>query len=94
VSTAPVRSAVLVTASEPEPRSFGKQVVIGGLLDHLCDRLRAENVHVLLVGRERERPTTPYQLHILPGPGPAEQLRAMVTRVLLPPHSPLQEAAL
>ena len=94
MSTAPVRSAVLVTASEPEPRSFGKQVVIGGLLDHLCDRLRAENVHVLLVGRERERPTTPYQLHILPGPGPAEQLRAMVTRVLLPPHSPLQEAAL
>ena len=27
-----VRSAVVVTANEPEPRSFGKQVVLGGLL--------------------------------------------------------------
>jgi glycosyltransferase involved in cell wall biosynthesis len=94
VSTSPVRSAVLVTASEPEPRSFGKQVVIGGLLDHLCYRLGAENVYVLLVGRDRDRPATPYQLLALRGPDPTEQVWAVATRVVLPPHTPLQEAAL
>ena len=90
MSTAPARSAVLVTASEPEPRSFGKQVVIGGLLDHLCNRLGPDNVHVLLIGRERERPTTPYQLLALRWPDPSEQIWAVATRVVLPPHTPLQ----
>ena len=47
---APAASAVLITATEPEPRSFGKQVVMGGLLDHLCARLGADHVHVLSAG--------------------------------------------
>lgn len=90
----PVRSAVLVTATEPEPRSFGKQVVLGGLLDHLCHRLGPDAVHVVLIGADRPRPPTAYALHVVPRPGPADQLGAVLTRTLLPPHRPLQEAAL
>ncbi len=92
--SAPVRSAVLITASEPEPRSFGKQVVIGGLLDHLVERLGADRVNVVLIGRALERPKTPYRLRVVAKPGPAEQIRAVARRVLLPPNSSLQEAAL
>lgn len=91
----PVRSVVLVTASEPEPRSFGKQVVLGGLLDHLCARLGADQVHVVLVGRpEVERPPTAYRLSVVAKPTAAEQARSVATRVFLPPRSSLQEAAL
>ncbi|HLL61972.1 MAG TPA: glycosyltransferase family 4 protein [Propionibacteriaceae bacterium] len=90
----PVRSAVLITASEPEPRSFGKQVVIGGLLDHLCRRLNPMHVHVLVIGSDRPRPATPYVVHVVPQPGPTEQVAAVLTRTLLPPFSPFQEAAL
>lgn len=91
----PTRSVVLVTASELEPRTFGKQVVVGGLLDHLVDRLGPENVHVVLVGREgRDRPASSYGLTVLAKPSPVEQLRAVATRVLPPPHSSLQECAL
>ncbi len=87
--------AVLVTASEPEPRSFGKQVVIGGLLDHLCRRLGADQVHVVLIGRaDADRPATPYRIQVLAKPAAAAQARAVFSRVLLPPHSALQEAAL
>ena len=92
-SGAPTRSAVLITGTETEPRTFGKQVVLGGLLDHLCARLGPERVHVLLIGRERDRPQTPYGLRLLRAPTAAEQLRAVLTRVVPPPHSPLQEAA-
>jgi glycosyltransferase involved in cell wall biosynthesis len=94
MTSAPVRSAVLVTAIEPEPRSFGKQVVIGGLLDHLCRRLDPLQVHVLLIGSDRPRPATPYAIHVVPQPGPTEQVTAVLTRTLLPPFSPFQEAAL
>lgn len=87
-------SAVLITASEPEPRSFGKQVVIGGLLDHLCARLGPDNVHVVLLGKDRPRPNTPYRLHLINAPRSIEQLRSVVRRVPLPPYSTLQEAAL
>ena len=91
----PVRSVVLVTASEPEPRSFGKQVVLGGLLDHLCDRLGADQVHVILVGRtDVERPPTPYRLTVVAKPSAGDQVRSVATRVFLPPYSSLQEAAL
>ncbi|GAA3580042.1 hypothetical protein GCM10022197_42150 [Microlunatus spumicola] len=91
----PTRSVVLVTASEPEPRTFGKQVVLGGLLDHLVARLGAENVHVVLVGDpDLERPPVPYDLHVLRRPGSREQLRSLATRVLGPARSALQEAAL
>jgi polysaccharide biosynthesis protein PslH len=89
----PISSAVLITGTEPEPRTFGKQVVLGGLLDHLCARLGADRVQVLLIGRERDRPRTPYRLRLLRAPSAGEQLRAVATRVLPPPHSPLQEAA-
>lgn len=89
-----VRSAVVVTATEPEPRSFGKQVVLGGLLDHLVARLGPDRVHVVLVGRPAERPPVPYQRHLVARPSTADQLRAVVGRVLLPPHAALQEAAL
>src|SRR3954447_965319 len=91
----PVRSAVLITATEPEPRSFGKQVVLGGLLDHLCARLGPDQVHVVLVGRTGvERPAVSYRLHVIAKPSSVEQLAAVSRRVVGPPHSSLQEAAL
>src|SRR3954447_23024303 len=81
----PVRSAVLITASEPEPRSFGKQVVLGGLLDHLCARLGPEQVHVVLVGRSGvERPTAPYRVTVIDKPAAVEQARSAATRVFAP----------
>lgn len=92
---ASTRSAVLITATEPEPRSFGKQVVMGGLLDHLCARLGPDRVDVVLIGRAGiPRPITPYRLHVVPKPSAEDQFRAVLRRVLLPPHSSLQEAAL
>lgn len=92
---AAARSVVLITASELEPRSFGKQVVLGGLLDHVCERLGADNVHVVLVGRAGlSRPPTPYRLTVITKPTAAEQARSAATRVFLPPFSSLQEAAL
>lgn len=94
-SLAATTSAVLVTATEPEPRSFGKQVVMGGLLDHLCARLGADNVDVVLIGRtDIERPSTPYRIHLVQKPSAREQVGAVLGRVLLPPRSSLQEAAL
>ena len=94
-ASAPTTRAVLITATEPEPRSFGKQVVLGGMLDHLCDRLGPEQVHVILIGRTGvDRPAVPYHLHVIAKPSAAEQLRAVVNRVLPAPHCSLQEAAL
>lgn len=88
-------SVVLITATEPEPRSFGKQVVLGGLLDHLCDRLGPERVDVVLIGQtEINRPSTGYRLHVVPKPTARDQVLAVFRRVLLPPRSSLQEAAL
>lgn len=93
--SARTRSAVLITASEPEPRAFGKQVVIGGLLDHLVRRLGPDQVHVVLIGhRDVERPTTTYRTHVIGKPAAADQLRSVITRVVGGPHTPLQEAAL
>ena len=51
-------------------------------------------VHVLLIGSDRPRPVTAYTVHVVPRPGPTEQVTAVLTRTLLPPFSPLQEAAL
>src|SRR6478609_4098536 len=93
--SAPTGRVVLITATEPEPRSFGKQVVLGGLLDHLCARLGPDQVHVILVGRSGiERPAVPYRLHVIAKPSSAEQLASVARRVIGPPHSSLQEAAL
>lgn len=86
---------VLITATEPEPRSFGKQVVLGGLLDHLCARLGPDQVHVVLIGRPGiDRPPVPYRRHVIAKPSTTDQLTAVAGRVLGPPHSSLQEAAL
>lgn len=96
-----VRTAAFITATELEPRSYGKSVVIGGIMDHLCERLGADRVHVVLVGRpELERPVAPYQRHLIPKPGPLDQVRAVFAHVVLQPlglareRLSLQEAAL
>src|SRR3954447_20558115 len=92
---AAVRRAVFITATENEPRRYGKPVVIGGILDHLCDRLGPENVHLVLVGRtDVERPEVPYRRHVLPKPGSWQQATAVLRKVVLPPRRPLQEAVL
>jgi glycosyltransferase involved in cell wall biosynthesis len=89
-----VSRAVYITATPPEPRSFGKRIVMGGILDHLCRRLGGGNVHLILVGpREAVPADTPYRVHHVLKPGVSEQLRAVLGRVLLPPNTSLQEAA-
>ncbi|HKU41651.1 MAG TPA: glycosyltransferase family 4 protein [Polyangiales bacterium] len=93
-----VRSAVFITATELEPRRYGKPVVIGGIIDHLCERLGPENVHVILVGRpEVERPVVRYQRHVIAKPRAPAQVRALLAQTLLAPGArrlSLQEAAL
>ena len=90
-----VGRAVFITATETEPRRYGKPVVIGGILDHLCDRLGPDNVHLVLVGRtEVERPDVAYRRHVLPKPGARQQVTSVLRRVVRPPRHPLQEAAL
>jgi glycosyltransferase involved in cell wall biosynthesis len=81
-----IRRAVFITATEPEPRRYGKPVVIGGILDHLCDRLGPENVHLILVGRtEIDRPDVTYHRHVLAKPGTVEQVGSVLKHVVLPP---------
>ena len=90
-----VRSVAFLTATEPEPRRYGKPVVLGGMLDHLCDRLGPDAVHLVLIGRtDVERPPVPYHRHVLPKPGTRQQVTAVLRRVVLPPRHPLQEAVL
>jgi glycosyltransferase involved in cell wall biosynthesis len=96
-----VKTAAFITATELEPRNYGKSVVIGGIMDHLCDRLGGANVHVVLVGRlDVARPAAAYQRHVVPKPEAFDQFRAVVQHVILPPlgiHTDqlsLQEAAL
>jgi glycosyltransferase involved in cell wall biosynthesis len=90
-----VARAVFVTATENEPRRYGKPVVMGGILDHLCDRLGPDAVHLVLIGRtDVERPPVPYHRHVLPKPGTKQQVTAVLRRVVLPPRHPLQEAVL
>jgi glycosyltransferase involved in cell wall biosynthesis len=92
---APIHRVVLITATEPEPRSFGKQVVLGGILDHLCHRLGPDQVHVIIVGRTSiDRPPVRYQRHLIAKPTAVEQAGAVLQRVVRPPHTSLQEAAL
>lgn len=93
------RRAVFITATEPEPRRYGKPVVIGGILDHLCARLGPENVHLILIGRSGlARPTVSYTVTVLPKPGPLDQARSVLRCVILPPRGTyrrsFQEAAL
>lgn len=92
--------AVLITSTEPEPRKYGKSVVLGGILDHLCDRLGPSQVHLVLIGRcGQSRPSVAYHRHVLAKPPTTTQLRALVRDVILPPRPggyrrSLQEAAL
>ena len=82
-----ISSAVFVTATEPEPRKYGKPVVIGGILDHLCGRLGPDNVHLVLIGRDDvERPAVPYHRHVLTKPGTVEQATSVLANVVLPPR--------
>jgi hypothetical protein len=76
-------------------------VVIGGIMDHLCERLGADQVHLVLVGRpEVERPGVAYQRHVIPKPAPFDQVRAVLKHVVAPPFGfhadslSLQESAL
>lgn len=93
--------AVVITATEPEPRRYGKQVVLGGILDHLVDRLGAGAVHLVLLGDPRAtRPAVPYRLHVVPRPGAPAQALSVLRDVVLPRRlssegyrRPLQEAA-
>jgi glycosyltransferase involved in cell wall biosynthesis len=90
-----VARAVFVTATENEPRRYGKPVVIGGILDHLCDRLGPDAVHLVLIGRtDVDRPDVPYHRHVLAKPGTRQQATAVLRKVVLPPRQPLQEAVL
>lgn len=99
-SSPSTRSAVLITATETEPRRFGKQVVLGGVLDHLVERLGAAQVHVVLVGAEgAERPSVPYQRHVIAKPGSITQGTSVLRRTVLPAllgreTSSLQESVL
>lgn len=94
-ASATVRSAVLVTSTELEPRTFGKQVVLGGLLDHLVERLGRDAVHVVQIGRvDPGRPDVPYRRHVLALPSATEQAGSVLGRVVLRRRSSLQEAAL
>jgi len=82
-----ISSAVFITATEPEPRRYGKPVVIGGILDHLCERLGPANVHLVLVGRDDvDRPQVPYNRHLLTKPGTVEQATSVLANVVLPPR--------
>jgi len=96
-----IRTAAFITATEAEPRKYGKQIVVGGMLDHLCDRLGAENVHLVQVGRlDQKRPNVPYQRHVIAKPKAHSQLCALIRHVVLPRFGvrgdriSLQEAAL
>src|SRR3954471_6246304 len=81
-----VRRGGFVPATEPEPRRYGKPVVIGGILDHLCDRLGPADVHLILIGRpDVSRPDVPYHRHVLAKPTTAEQVGSVLRRVVLPP---------
>jgi glycosyltransferase involved in cell wall biosynthesis len=93
-----IRRAVFITATESEPRRYGKPVVIGGILDHWCARLGPDNVHLVLIGRpELERPEVAYHRHVIPKPSAVDQLRSVLLHVALAgtarPRRSLQEAA-
>ncbi|SHN44206.1 glycosyltransferase [Cryptosporangium aurantiacum] len=92
--SARIRRAVYITTTEPEPRSYGKRVVMGGILDYLCDTLGGENVHLILIAKpDVELRPTRYRIHLLPKPRSSEQAWSLVSRVAAGPHTSIQEAA-
>ena len=96
-----IQTAAIISATEAEPRKYGKQIVLGGMLDHLCERLGPKNVHLVQVGRtELQRPSVAYQRHVIPKPAAPAQLQSLVRHVVMPrlgfpgDRISLQEAAL
>lgn len=90
-----IDTAAVVSAVDPYPPDSGKKVVLGGLVDHLADRLGASNVHYLLVGGRSagSGDDFPVRLHELPGPTTAHRLTSVVTHTMTARRS-LQEALL
>jgi glycosyltransferase involved in cell wall biosynthesis len=90
-----IRRAVFITATEPEPRRYGKPVVIGGILDHLVSRLGADNVNLVLIGNQiADRPRVEYRQHVVSKPGTAGQIRSVLKDVVLSQRRAFQEAVL
>lgn len=73
----------MITASETEPRRYGKQIVLGGILDHLVARLGADQVHLIHLGGADDYPPVSYQRHTIAKPGPVGQVASVVRHVAL-----------
>jgi hypothetical protein len=87
-------TALVVTATVPDPPDTGKRVVLRGLLRYLVDRLGPGNVHYALVGGAASSCVPfPVVVHHLERPGAAAQLAA-VASCLTKRNYTLQEAML
>ncbi|MEO5710804.1 MAG: glycosyltransferase, partial [Nocardioidaceae bacterium] len=93
---APTRGpVVLISPVAPYPRDAGKKVVLAGLLEYWVDRLGADAVHYVHVGRAGEAPIqVPCHLHTVPGPRPSEQLVSLLVRTVVTGRHSLQESML
>jgi len=90
-----IASAAVISLADPYRSDGGKPVVLAGLLDHLADRLGAENVHYVLIGGRPPGPPErfPVRLHELPGSPALHRLTGLFTRTFTR-RAPLQEALL
>lgn len=87
-------TALIISATVPDPPDTGKRVVLRGLIRHLAERLGADNVHFALVGANAAPPIPlPMVVHHLDRPSTVDQL-AGVARCLTRPSYTLQEAML
>ena len=87
-------TALVISATVPDPPDTGKRVVLRGLLRYLIDRLGPANVHYALVGADSAPPIPfPVTVHHLDRPGAGSQLAAL-TRCLTDRSYTIQEAML
>ena len=87
-------TALVVSATVPDPPDTGKRVVLRGLLRYLVDRLGPGNVHYALVGAAGSRPVPfPVTVHHLDRPGLTAQVGALA-RCLGDRSYTIQEAML
>ncbi|TQM14755.1 hypothetical protein [Pseudonocardia kunmingensis] len=87
-------TALVVSATVPDPPDTGKRVVLRGLLRYLVDRLGPGNVHYALVGADTAAPIPfPVTVHHLDRPSVGAQLGAL-TRCLTDRSYTIQEAML
>jgi glycosyltransferase involved in cell wall biosynthesis len=87
-------TALIISATAPDPADTGKRVVLRGLIRYLVDRLGPDNVHYALVGADSMPPISfPVRVHHLAHPTLGSQLAALA-RSLTRPDYPLQEAML